>query len=99
MLHRVEKCKYEGEMDYQNLPRGYGIATNREGKEFRGTWKDGKLHGICKCFKNLQAVETTFILGIGSYPAEVDGETAVAVFELKNGRLYGHQTNHSFQNG
>ena len=39
---------------------------------------------------------TEFYLGIGSYPAEEDGETAIAVFEFRNGRLYGHQTNHSF---
>ena len=38
---------YEGELDEDDKPCGYG-CTMKYGIKFNGTWFDGKEHGVCK---------------------------------------------------
>ena len=40
-------CEYIGQLDSQGKAYGYGKALHTE-FEYKGTWKDDKLHGFCK---------------------------------------------------
>ena len=42
--------RYDGEVDEDNKPCGYGIATNEHGSKYDGFWQDGLQHGVCKDF-------------------------------------------------
>ena len=43
-----EELNYEGELDLNGLPCGYGEATDDDDSTWTGFWMEGNIHGVCE---------------------------------------------------
>ena len=78
---------YEGELDEDDKPCGYG-CTMKYGIKFNGTWFDGKEHGVCKF-----CISMIYLSLNANYKGKViysDGDTVIS--EYKNGQEHGRAT-------